>query len=143
MIETFNTVDSVTGVRSISLYSEMREPTEEMLVETDVLVFDMQDVPDRISSSTRWRIRMRAETLWEKRLWCVIVQNPINGDQVAGNMTLSRVCIFVGCFAANQAWHDCGRAGANVQRGFWDRCELVVSGWRCEQWFGRDGCVLW
>ncbi|HYO91190.1 MAG TPA: exo-beta-N-acetylmuramidase NamZ domain-containing protein, partial [Pyrinomonadaceae bacterium] len=44
MVETKHSVDRVTGIPIYSLYSETREPTEEMLSNVDVLVFDMQDV---------------------------------------------------------------------------------------------------
>ena len=48
MIETPHTIDERTGVPVYSLYSETREPTEEMLANLDVIVFDMQDVGCRI-----------------------------------------------------------------------------------------------
>jgi uncharacterized protein YbbC (DUF1343 family) len=48
MIETPHTVDERTGIPVYSLYSETREPTEEMLAGLDTIVFDMQDVGCRI-----------------------------------------------------------------------------------------------
>ena len=48
MIETSHSLDRKTGLPVHSLYSETREPTEEMLRDVDVLVFDMQDVGCRI-----------------------------------------------------------------------------------------------
>ena len=48
MIETEHAVDLQTGLPIHSLYSETREPTEAMLKDVDVLVFDMQDVGCRI-----------------------------------------------------------------------------------------------
>ena len=48
MIETGHSVDRKTGLPVHSLYSETREPTDEMLQDIDVLVFDMQDVGCRI-----------------------------------------------------------------------------------------------
>src|SRR5213593_7000 len=43
MVESEHAVDRVTGIPVFSLYSETREPTERMLKDVDVLVFDMQD----------------------------------------------------------------------------------------------------
>src|SRR5512145_605906 len=43
MIETGHSVDRKTGLPVHSLYSETREPTDEMLQDLDVLIFDMQD----------------------------------------------------------------------------------------------------
>ena len=48
MIETGHSVDRKTGLPVHSLYSETREPTDAMLEDIDVLVFDMQDVGCRI-----------------------------------------------------------------------------------------------
>src|ERR1700675_3834103 len=48
MIETAHATDRETGLPIYSLYSETREPTERMLRDVDVLIFDMQDVGCRI-----------------------------------------------------------------------------------------------
>ena len=48
MVETAHGLDRQTGLPIYSLYSETREPTEEMLRDIDVLVFDLQDVGCRI-----------------------------------------------------------------------------------------------
>src|SRR5688572_28888105 len=48
MIETDHAIDAQTRLPIHSLYSETREPTESMLEDLDVLVFDMQDVGCRI-----------------------------------------------------------------------------------------------
>ena len=48
MIETEHSIDRKTGLPIYSLYSETRVPTEAMLRDIDVLVFDMQDVGCRI-----------------------------------------------------------------------------------------------
>src|SRR5262245_19937075 len=48
MIETAHGIDRSTGLPVYSLYSETREPTEEMLREVDVIIVDLQDVGTRI-----------------------------------------------------------------------------------------------
>ena len=48
MIETGHATDRATGLPIYSLYSETREPSEEMLREVDVIVVDLQDVGTRI-----------------------------------------------------------------------------------------------
>ncbi len=48
MIETSHGRDRKTGLPIYSLYSETREPTEEMLRDVDAIVFDLQDVGCRI-----------------------------------------------------------------------------------------------
>ncbi len=41
MIETSHGIDKKTGLPVYSLYSEIRQPTEEMLKNVDILVFDL------------------------------------------------------------------------------------------------------
>ena len=48
MIETGHAVDRKTGLPIYSLYSETREPTEEMLRDVDIIVVDLQDIGTRI-----------------------------------------------------------------------------------------------
>src|SRR4029079_4335629 len=48
MIETPHAADPRTGIMVYSLYSEVREPTEEMVADIDTFVVDMQDVGCRI-----------------------------------------------------------------------------------------------
>src|SRR3954464_13004840 len=48
MIETAHATDRQTGLQIYSLYSETREPAEEMVREADVFVVDLQDVGTRI-----------------------------------------------------------------------------------------------
>ncbi len=48
MIETAHGIDQATNLPVFSLYSETREPTEEMLSDLDALVFDLQDVGCRV-----------------------------------------------------------------------------------------------
>src|SRR5947207_11491023 len=44
MVETTHATDRKTGLPIYSLYSETREPTEEMLHDLDVIVVDLQDI---------------------------------------------------------------------------------------------------
>src|SRR5216684_4842374 len=48
MIETTHATDRKTGLPIYSLYSETREPTEEMLRDADIIVVDLQGVGCRI-----------------------------------------------------------------------------------------------
>ena len=48
MIETPHVADPRTGIMVYSLYSEVREPTEEMFNDLDTVVVDLQDVGCRI-----------------------------------------------------------------------------------------------
>src|SRR5207245_3990419 len=99
MIETAHAVDRKTGVPIYSLYSETREPTEEMLREVDVLVVDLQGVGCRIYTFVYTLANcMRAAKKFGKRVIACDRPNPIGGIQVAGNVLDPEYASFVGQF---------------------------------------------
>jgi uncharacterized protein YbbC (DUF1343 family) len=99
MVETEHTFDRQTGLPIYSLYSETREPTEEMLKDLDVLVFDMQDVGCRIYTFAYTMANcMSAARKFGKKVVICDRPNPINGLQVAGNVLEPEQASFVGLF---------------------------------------------
>jgi uncharacterized protein YbbC (DUF1343 family) len=87
MDETPHGVDRETGVPVYSLYSETREPTEEMLREVDVLVVDLQDVGCRIYTFIYTMMNaLRAAARYGKRVIVCDRPNPIGGVAVEGNV---------------------------------------------------------
>jgi len=87
MIETAHGTDRKTGLPVHSLYSETRVPTDDMLRDLDVLVFDMQDVGCRIYTFVYTLANcMRAAARLGKRVVVCDRPNPINGVSVAGNI---------------------------------------------------------
>ena len=99
MIETPHTLDAETGLPVYSLYSETREPTEAMLKDVDVLVFDMQDVGCRIYTFVYTLANcMRAAEKYGKRVVVCDRPNPIGGKQVSGNVLEPEYASFVGQF---------------------------------------------
>jgi uncharacterized protein YbbC (DUF1343 family) len=99
MIETAHGMDRKTGLPVHSLYSETREPTEEMLRDVDVIVFDMQDVGCRIYTFVYTLANcMRAASKFGKRVVVCDRPNPINGVAVAGNVLEPEYASFVGQF---------------------------------------------
>ena len=99
MVETEHAVDPVTRLPIYSLYSETREPTEDMLKDVDVLVFDMQDVGCRIYTFVYTLANcMRAAKKFGKKVIACDRPNPINGSQVAGNVLDPAFASFVGQF---------------------------------------------
>ena len=99
MIETGHTVDQQTGLPIHSLYSETREPTEAMLKDIDVLVFDMQDVGCRIYTFAYTMANsMVAARKFGKKVVVCDRPNPINGLHVAGNVLEPEQASFVGQF---------------------------------------------
>ncbi|MCA1602897.1 MAG: DUF1343 domain-containing protein [Acidobacteria bacterium] len=139
MIETEHSVDQVTGIPVHSLYSETREPTETMLRDVDVLVFDMQDVGCRIYTFAYTMANcMRAAKAFNKRVLVCDRPNPINGKDVAGNVLEPGQASFVGQFPIpTRHGMTLGELALMFNDHFGIGCELEVvkmKGWRRESW---------
>jgi uncharacterized protein YbbC (DUF1343 family) len=139
MIETEHGVDRKTGLPVNSLYSETREPTEKMLRDIDVVVFDMQDVGCRIYTFVYTLANcMRAAKKFGKRVVVCDRPNPISGSAVAGNVLEPEYASFVGQFPIPTRH---GMTVAELARMFNGHfgigCELEVipmDGWLRERW---------
>jgi uncharacterized protein YbbC (DUF1343 family) len=139
MIETMHAVDRITQTPIYSLYSETREPTEEMLRDVDVLVFDMQDVGCRIYTFNYTMANcMRAAKRFGKRVIVCDRPNPIGGVAVEGNILDPEYASFVGQFPLPTRY---GMTVGELAKMFNDhfdiKCDLEVvalSGWKREYW---------
>jgi uncharacterized protein YbbC (DUF1343 family) len=99
MIETSHAIDKLTGLPIYSLYSETRQPTEEMLSEVDALVFDLQDVGCRVYTFIYTMANaMKACAEFEKKMIVLDRPNPIGGLAVEGNLLERGHESFVGQF---------------------------------------------
>jgi len=99
MIETEHATDRTTGLPIYSLYSETREPSEEMLREVDVIVVDLQDVGTRIYTFVYTLANcMQAAKKLNKRVIACDRPNPINGVQLEGVVLDPAFASFVGQF---------------------------------------------
>lgn len=139
MIETEHAVDRITQAPVYSLYSETREPTEEMLKDVDVLVFDMQDVGCRIYTFNYTMANcMRAAQRFGKKVIVCDRPNPIGGVAVAGNVLDREYASFVGQFPMPTRY---GMTVAELALMFNDHfkigCDLEVvklGGWSRTDW---------
>lgn len=139
MIESDHAIDRKTGLRIYSLYSETREPTEAMLRDIDVLVFDMQDVGCRIYTFVYTMANcMRAARKLGKRVIVCDRPNPINGNAVAGNILESEFASFVGQFSIpTRHGMTPGELAQLFNQHFNIGCELEVitmDGWHRSLW---------
>ena len=99
MIETAHIIDIRTEIPIYSLYSETREPTEEMLSGLDALVFDLQDVGCRVYTFIYTMANcMRACAKYGKKMFVLDRPNPINGVDVEGNLLEPGHESFVGMY---------------------------------------------
>lgn len=139
MVETAHGLDRVTGLPVYSLYSETREPTEEMLKDLDVLVFDMQDIGCRIYTFIYTLANcMRAAKRYSKRVIACDRPNPINGVHVKGNILEPEFASFVGQYPIPTRH---GMTVCELARMFNEHfgigCDLEVvpmEGWSRELW---------
>lgn len=140
MIETGHAVDRKTGLPIYSLYSETREPTEDMLRDVDTIVVDLQDVGTRIYTFVYTLANcMRAAKRLGKKVIACDRPNPIGGTKVAG-VVLDPACVsFVGQFpiATRHGMTFC-ELGRMFNEHFGIGCELepvTMSGWSRELWY--------
>ena len=142
MVETPHTHDAETGLPVHSLYSETREPSEEMLKDVDVLVFDLQDVGCRIYTFVYTLANcMRAAARYGKKVVVCDRPNPVGGLHVAGTVLEPEYASFVGQFpvATRHGMTVCELAA--MFQGEWGlECELelvLMEGWAREHWFAE------
>ena len=139
MIETAHGLDRKTGLPVHSLYSETREPTDAMLADVDVLVFDMQDVGCRIYTFVYTLANcMRAARRLGKKVVVCDRPNPINGVGVAGNLLEPEYASFVGQFPLpTRHGMTVGELARMFNEHFKIGCDLKVipmTGWKREYW---------
>lgn len=144
MIETPHVRDERTGNMVYSLYSEVREPTEEMLADLDVIVVDLQDVGCRIYTFIYTMANcMRAAKKFGKKVIVCDRPNPINGISVEGNVTEDAFTSFVGQFALpTRHGMTIGELAKMFNEYFGIGCDLEVvemDGWRREMWGDETG----
>lgn len=145
MIETAHATDRKTGLPVYSLYSETREPTEEMLRDVDVIVFDLQDVGTRIYTFVYTMANcMRAAKKLGKKVIVCDRPNPINGRALEGAVLDPAFASFVGQFPiATRHGMTAGELAQMFNQEFGIGCDLQVvtmSGWSRSLWYDQtDG----
>lgn len=142
MIETEHAVDRETGLPIHSLYSETREPTEAMLKDLDILIFDMQDVGCRIYTFAYTMANcMKAARQFGKKVIVCDRPNPINGREVAGNVLQTEQASFVGQFPIpTRHGMTLGELARMFNDHFHLNCDLEVismDGWERDCWLDQ------
>ncbi len=144
MIETAHSTDQRTGKPIYSLYSETREPTEEMVRDIDAFVVDLQDVGCRIYTFVYTMANcMRAAKKFGKKVIVCDRPNPIGGIGVEGNVTETAFTSFVGQFELpTRHGMTIGELAKMFNEHFGIGCDLEVvemDGWRREMWGDETG----
>jgi uncharacterized protein YbbC (DUF1343 family) len=139
MIETGHAVDALTGLPVFSLYSETREPTDEMLAHVDALVFDLQDVGCRVYTFVYTMANsMIAAARTGKRFVVLDRPNPIGGTLIEGNLLEKGHESFVGMYPVPMRHGmTVGELARMFNEEFGIGCDLEVvamEGWRRDEY---------
>jgi uncharacterized protein YbbC (DUF1343 family) len=131
-----------------SLYGKTNKPTQEMLENIDVLVFDIQDIGARFYTYIyTMSLAMEAAAECGKHFVVLDRPNPINGLRVEGNILKPEFASFVGLYPI-PVRH--GMTAGELARMFngqgWlkdglkaDLEVIPMEGWRRGMWYDRTG----
>jgi uncharacterized protein YbbC (DUF1343 family) len=144
MVESHFYLDTDVNLPVHSLYGETRQPTEEMLSDLDVLIFDLQDVGTRVYTFIHTMAYcMQACADYGKTMVVLDRPNPINGDRVEGNLLDPEFSSFVGLYPLPMRHGmTVGELALLYNTEFGIGCHLSVvpaQGWRRHQWFDQTG----
>lgn len=141
-------VDRRTGLRVWSLYGENLKPTEEMLKDIDVLIYDIQDVGARFYTFiSTMGLAMEAASEQGKQIIVLDRPAPINGVTIEGPIIEEDHFSFVGQYPIPVRYGmtagEMARMikGENWMKGM-DKLDLKVipmKGWHRAMWFDETG----
>jgi len=98
MVETEDGVAPELAIPIYSLYSSLtRTPTEEQLAQIDCLLIDLQDCGTRVYTfATTMGLCLEAAAQYKKKVVVLDRPNPINAEQIEGNLLKESLRSFVG-----------------------------------------------
>ncbi|MBN1833117.1 MAG: DUF1343 domain-containing protein [Deltaproteobacteria bacterium] len=99
MIETDHSFDEALNIPLFSLYSKIREPSQDMLDLIDTLIIDLQDVGTRVYTFASTMLNcLKAAAKSDKKVVILDRPNPLGGEEVEGNLLKEEFLSFVGPF---------------------------------------------
>lgn len=144
MIEWEDYQDPASCLPVYSLYSETRKPTEKILSDVDVIVFDLQDVGARYYTFIS-TMALAMESCQQQGKSIVVLDrpNPINGGDVEGTVLDPDFSSYVGPYPlAIRHGMTVGELALYFNTEFGIQCELNVvqmQGWTREMFFEETG----
>jgi uncharacterized protein YbbC (DUF1343 family) len=145
MVETEDTLDPDLKIPIYSLYSsKTRTPIEEQLNQIDCLLIDLQDCGTRVYTfATTMGFCMEAAARYKKKIVVLDRPNPINAEQVEGNILKESLRSFVG-FASLPMRHGMTMAELarffNTERKIGADLEIIpMQGYKREYFFSNTG----
>lgn len=140
--------DEKTGLPVYSLYGDTRKPTDEMLQNVDVLVYDIQDVGARFYTYIS-TMKYAMQAAKENNLQFVVLDrpNPINGTTVQGNVLESGFESFIGITHIPQRYGLTSGELAQFMNTEDDiNCDLQIvkmSNWKRSMYYDDTGLKCW
>lgn len=141
-------VDKRTGIQVWSLYGEHLKPTQEMLEDVDVLIYDIQDVGARFYTFiSTMGLAMEAASEYGKQFIVLDRPNPINGVTIEGPIIEEPFFSFVGQYPipvrygmtpGEMAWMIKGEKWMKVMEEL-DLKVIPMEGWQRTMWFDQTG----
>ena len=100
MVETGHAHDRDLDIPVFSLYSNTREPLQEMLSIIDTLLIDLQDVGTRVYTFSSTMLNcLRAAAAFGKKVVILDRPNPLGGEIMEGGLLKEELYSFVGPYA--------------------------------------------
>jgi uncharacterized protein YbbC (DUF1343 family) len=136
-------IDARTGLPVYSLYGETERPTVEMLAGLEALIFDIQDVGVRYATYISTMVHaMEAASAAGLPFVVLDRPNPLNGNQIEGNLLDPAFASFVGVHPIPiRHGMTAGELALLIaaERGMAEPGIVEMRGWRREQWFDETG----
>jgi uncharacterized protein YbbC (DUF1343 family) len=144
MIESEFYRDPDTNLPVHSLYGETRRPTEEMMKDIDVLLYDLQDAGTRVYTFIyTMAYCMEACAQWGKRMIVLDRPNPVSGRHVEGNLLNPEYRSFVGLYPIlMRHGMTTGELALFFNSEFGIHCDLTIvemEGWQRNYWYDQTG----
>jgi uncharacterized protein YbbC (DUF1343 family) len=141
-------VDKKTGIQVWSLYGDHLTPTQEMLEDVDVLIYDIQDVGSRFYTFiSTMGLAMEAASEHGKQFIVLDRPNPINGVTLEGPIIEKQHFSFVGQYPIPVRYAMTpGELARMIKGEDWmkgmDELDLKVipmEGWQRAMWYDQTG----
>jgi len=141
-------MDKRTGIQVWSLYGEHLKPTQEMLEDVDVLIYDIQDVGARFYTFiSTMGLAMEAASEYGKQFIVLDRPNPINGVTIEGPIIEEQFYSLVGQYPipvrygmtpGEMAWMIKGEKWMKGMEEL-DLKVIPMEGWQRTMWFDQTG----
>lgn len=128
MVETENFIHPHYKIPVLSLYGDLRKPSQEMLEGIDSFIVDLQDVGTRVYTYIS-TLGLLMEACAEKKIKVIVLDrpNPIGGEIIEGPVREKSLSSFVGHFPIPQRHAmTIGEIATYAQKYFYPDCELEV-----------------